>query len=355
MNHPKISIIIPVYNVEKYLRECLDSVVNQTFSDLEIICVDDGSTDSSGAILEEYAAKDSRFVVLHQSNAGQSTARNKGLDIVSGEYILFVDSDDKIALDTIEKTYEAARISASELVLFYMYLDNSVSKSIQAPCSIDEPVKDLLSKTKLAFFQGPGPCKWLWKKSFLDKLRLRFIEGIKFEDVPFVLDAALHSNSISVIPGMLYYYRIHDGTTTRMKNDYFCRFSWLAYQYALESVQDLNLSDECLQIIYQQKLALIWNGYCNWTPDELLGQFRKNIKNSVLPHELEWIKNNKLGLTNKQRMFFLGIYGNWFSRLQISLKIAKESFADWLAKKLVPHSPWLQNLCQIIDERNKDL
>lgn len=92
--HPKISVIIPVYNVEEYLRKCLDSVINQTYKNLEIICIDDGSPDNCGAILDEYAKKDNRIIVVHQENAGVSSARNRGLDIAKGEYIAFVDSDD---------------------------------------------------------------------------------------------------------------------------------------------------------------------------------------------------------------------------------------------------------------------
>ena len=93
---PYFSIIIPVYNVAPYLRECLDSVLKQTFTDWEAICVDDGSTDGSGAILDEYAAKDKRFRVIHQANAGVSAARNAALDVVIGEYICFVDADDVV-------------------------------------------------------------------------------------------------------------------------------------------------------------------------------------------------------------------------------------------------------------------
>ena len=93
-NTPKVSVIIPVYNVEKYLQKCLDSVINQTYKNLEIICVDDGSPDNSGGILDAYAQNDSRIIVIHQENAGVSAARNRGLDAATGEYIAFVDSDD---------------------------------------------------------------------------------------------------------------------------------------------------------------------------------------------------------------------------------------------------------------------
>ena len=104
---PAVSVVIPVYNSAKYLRECLDSIVAQTFSDWEIIAVDDGSSDESPEILDEYAAKDSRIKVIHKANAGVSAARNDGLDAAQGEYVVFVDSDDLLvvnALDILHKT-----------------------------------------------------------------------------------------------------------------------------------------------------------------------------------------------------------------------------------------------------------
>ena len=103
------SIVIPVYNVAPYLRECLDSLLAQTCADWEAVCVDDGSTDSSGAILDEYAAKDSRFVVVHQENRGVSAARNKGLDIAKGEWLVFLDGDDAASIQLTEEY--TARIS----------------------------------------------------------------------------------------------------------------------------------------------------------------------------------------------------------------------------------------------------
>ena len=103
--HPLISVIVPVYNVEKYLRRCLDSIVNQTYKNLEIILVDDGSVDNSGNICDEYAVKDKRIQVIHKENGGLSSARNKGLDIINGEYVSFIDSDDYVDNSFIEKLY----------------------------------------------------------------------------------------------------------------------------------------------------------------------------------------------------------------------------------------------------------
>ena len=106
---PKVSAIIPVYNVEKYLRECLDSVINQTLKDIEIICVDDGSTDNSGKIIDEYATKDKRIVVIHKANGGYGHSCNKGLDKVRGEYTAILEPDDFVDEHMYEDLYNYAK------------------------------------------------------------------------------------------------------------------------------------------------------------------------------------------------------------------------------------------------------
>ena len=102
----KISVIVPVYNVEKFIKRCLDSIINQTMRDLEIILVNDGSTDNSGKICDEYAQLDNRITVIHKENGGLSSARNTGLDVATGEWIAFVDSDDYIEKNMYEVLYE---------------------------------------------------------------------------------------------------------------------------------------------------------------------------------------------------------------------------------------------------------
>ena len=115
---PKISIIIPMWGVEKYLRRCLDSVLNQTFQDWQAICVDDGSPDKSGEIAEEYATRDKRFVVVHKENGGLSDARNFGIPYATGQYIMYLDSDDFIHPQTMEIAYNAAIKNKSDIVSF---------------------------------------------------------------------------------------------------------------------------------------------------------------------------------------------------------------------------------------------
>ena len=119
MSNTKISVIIPVYNVEKYLSECLDSIVNQTLKEIEIICVNDGSTDNSLSILKEYAFKDNRIKIINKENEGQGYARKVGLDSATGKYILFCDSDDYYAeLTAFEKLYNCAEDKETDLVTF---------------------------------------------------------------------------------------------------------------------------------------------------------------------------------------------------------------------------------------------
>lgn len=117
-NQALISVIIPVYNVEEYLRECVDSVINQTYKNIEILLIDDGSTDSSGRICDEYAAKDERIRVIHQENAGPSKTRNTGLDNAGGKFIYFVDSDDYIESNTLELLVNTAEANGADLVFF---------------------------------------------------------------------------------------------------------------------------------------------------------------------------------------------------------------------------------------------
>ena len=115
---PKISVIIPVYNTENYLKECLNSVINQTFKDIEIICVNDGSTDNSLSILEEYARTDSRIKIINQKNQGVSSSRNNGIKSARGEYIMFLDSDDLYKPDLCEKVVEKIDSQSPDIVMW---------------------------------------------------------------------------------------------------------------------------------------------------------------------------------------------------------------------------------------------
>ena len=202
MNIPKISVIVPVYNVEKYLTECLDSIVNQTLKEIEIICVNDGSTDNSLSILKEYAYKDNRIKIIDKENEGQGYARKLGLDIATGEYILFCDSDDKyFSNDVFEKLYFEIDKNKSDLMIFrFIRGNNRESFKLES----DKPVKT----SRVIFALSFAPWFKIYKKSFLDKYESWcFPKYLKFQDMPFHIQSCIRAENISYFNEICYSYR----------------------------------------------------------------------------------------------------------------------------------------------------
>lgn len=232
---PAISVIIPIYNVEKYLRRCLDSVKNQTFPDWEAICVNDGSPDNSAEILEEYAKKDARFKIVNKENGGLSDARNAGMAVASGEYILYLDSDDFIHPQTMEIAYSLALRDGSDIVSFTydriyrpqlmvrhvlkMDTDNVVPRRIhkrydvaRIPTLVTDDVYEYATERT---HNAPGEKKkWLikhcqvWKNLYRRELiaDIPFIKGILFEDFPWWSQVMLRNPRVTIAPLPLYFY-----------------------------------------------------------------------------------------------------------------------------------------------------
>lgn len=207
----KVSVIVPVYNVEKYLRKCLDSLVNQTLKDIEIILVNDGSTDSSQSIIDEYQKKYPMIKALKKENGGMSSARNMGLDYATGEYIAFVDSDDYVELFFLERMYERAKNTGSDVVICDYYALNEEEKryiSCHMRYSPDDMVEYLISP----------PMVWskLIKKEIMDKIR--FTEGIYYEDLDICVRLLPLINKVSFVDEPLYdYYLQHSGSIMTQK------------------------------------------------------------------------------------------------------------------------------------------
>lgn len=219
-----VSVIIPVYNVEKYLRRCLDSVIEQTYKDIEIILVDDGSKDSSGRICDEYALKDSRIRVIHKENGGLSDARNAGLDAVHGEYIYFLDSDDHIKRNAIELLTAFAEKEQADIVRLnvWMFPDEEGTyippqqKLINYPALKGaEHIIQLFRNEKRWF---PGAPTGFFRAGYLKKEGLRFKKGIHYEDLLFSGIAYVRAEKVSNIRRYLYYYRQRSGSI--MRNGY---------------------------------------------------------------------------------------------------------------------------------------
>ncbi len=215
--HPLVSVIIPVYNVEKYLPRCLDSVIAQTEKNLEIICVDDGSTDSSGAILAEYAAKDPRMRVVEKENGGLSSARNAGLDAFRGEWVTFVDSDDWIPRDAVECFERAALESGESLVISREYAVDSFEprRANRAEWKRCAP-----ALAKIVGRRKMQSCAWN-KFYRADIVRdRRFIDGIYFEDWPFVVEIAGSLGSFALLDAPMYVYCKNGGDASIVRSPF---------------------------------------------------------------------------------------------------------------------------------------
>ena len=215
---PKVSIVIPVYNVEEYLRDCLDSIINQTLKDIEIICINDGSTDNSLQILEEYAQKDNRIILLEQENQGQGIARNNGIAIAKGKYIGFVDSDDFISKDYFKALYETIILEDSDIV----FTDNIIE--FENKNQIKEQKNKKRSKTASIIVTPQVVDKYmhncviwtkLYKTSMLKENNIYFVSKLKYEDLLYYYAVMIYSKRISFCNEGVYYYRKNPAGTTR--------------------------------------------------------------------------------------------------------------------------------------------
>lgn len=220
MNSIKISIIVPIYNTEDYLRECIDSLINQTLKDIEIILIDDGSTDSSGKICDEYAKKNKNMTVIHQSNAGQSVARNNGVKIAKGEYIQYVDSDDYIVPDACATLYSAAKSCDADIVRGDLFNNH---KGMENSCEIEFENEPISAAEYMVLSMDNNMydiVTWLdiVKREVLNKYNISFMEGVFYEDHEYMMKLLANTNiNLLKIHFPFYYYRPNrKGSTTNV-------------------------------------------------------------------------------------------------------------------------------------------
>lgn len=232
---PKISIVAPMYNVSPYLRECLDSLLKQTFVDFEAILIDDGSPDDSGVIADEYASKDSRFKVIHKNNGGVSAARNDGLAAAIGEYVFLLDSDDYLAVDALEKLYSETDNGRIDVVLSDYVAFSNASKTVYRVANkpFISTERKMLDTVQLAVFNmGPANIAcgeihmlrgvgaawhYLIKRSVIADNEISFDPSLKglFDDGCFTLNVLQAAKSIAYAQAPTYYYRHVAGSITR--------------------------------------------------------------------------------------------------------------------------------------------
>lgn len=210
-----ITVIIPVYNAEKYIAECLESLINQTYKNLEIIAIDDGSKDNSGAICDQYKEKDSRIKVIHKENEGVSLARNAGLEIAKGEYIAFVDGDDYLEKEYLEKLLKALQEKQVDLVLcgFNRVYDSHTEKVTKGQSLVMNKEEFLTDILNVQGGAGIVHSK-LWKKETIQDIK--FNREIKIgEDSYFCIQATKNVNNVYVLDDALYNYRFNNGSAVR--------------------------------------------------------------------------------------------------------------------------------------------
>ncbi|MBQ6736245.1 MAG: glycosyltransferase [Alphaproteobacteria bacterium] len=213
---PKLSVIVPVYNAEKYLRRCLDGLVSQTFTDFEVLCVNDGSTDKSKKILDEYAARDKRFVVINKKNAGVSAARNDGIKRARGGYIHFLDAD-----DVIDDEYYSAMIYGAEDA--DVVCSGFVSNSKYSSNLTYKRFHNLTGMYGKLFWTQALVKSFVWRylfrADFIKKNHLRFDTSlISQEDAIFVLNAMPLANRVIIVPNVNYHYIFNDASALNKRD-----------------------------------------------------------------------------------------------------------------------------------------
>lgn len=219
MKKPVISVIVPVYNVENYLAKCLDSILNQTFSNIEIICVNDGSTDNSRKILETYKNKDSRIKIVDKKNGGLSSARNAGMKVATGEFYSFIDSDDWIDITMLEKLYNNMLEHESDISICAVHQFDETNQRIDD--SNPYYTLEYFDKTfdnrafsyvdTKPFIMDVCVMAWnkLYRRSLIEKCNAEFPDGLIFEDGPFFFTIFFKTQKVSIVRDFLYYYRIN--------------------------------------------------------------------------------------------------------------------------------------------------
>lgn len=303
--NPEISIIVPVYNTEQYISRCIESILNQTFKDFELILIDDGSKDRSGEICDEYAKKDSRIRVFHNNNQGVSATRNYGINISKGKYLMFCDSDDWVADTWCEELYNTIlAYPNSWITCNFFQVDNQSNKEKAIKNNLDEI--NILEKDDFYIVFKSGMSIYSWNKIFdkekINKFKIRFNENTNLgEDVEFGIDYLKISENIIALNRNLYYYLINNqGTLSSKKYDDY--FDYLIHFYKLrrEYIKECYLEEFCSNYFYQFSNALL--DRINLSNNESLISKLKYNQKAINTSEFRECLNNK-SCANRDRKY----------------------------------------------------
>jgi glycosyltransferase involved in cell wall biosynthesis len=313
---PKVTIIIPVYNVEKYLRQCLDSVVNQTLCDIEIICVNDGSPDGSPQILDEYAARDSRITVIHKENGGLSSARNAAYPYIKSKYTLFVDSDDWIELDLCEKIVDIADREKADMTFFlYRKIPNHTPSQLEL--FLKRKSSGLVDINIL--IQYPNTWSKLWRSDFIHNHEIYFPEGLCYEDLEPHWNALLQSPKIFIIPEKLYYYRDNPNSImNKIPNGHETDIV-ICYERIKKLLQKNDQYNGIWKTRFlNNKLFMIAVLYQFFTNSENRPLLLESIKQTFQEDEITFLKDSYKLLPWSIRVFYDSINGSKLATIELS-------------------------------------
>jgi glycosyltransferase involved in cell wall biosynthesis len=266
---PAISILVPCYNVEKYLRECLDSILNQTFTDFEALCINDGSTDSTLDILKEYAQKDERFKIIDKANSGYGASMNKGLDAATGKYVGIVESDDYIEPQMFERLYNEAEEHSLDVVRCLYREFNDIKGTMEVIDHSDIKLYEfgMVFTPRVQqhiFFIAPSIWAGMYNREFLNSNSIRFLEtpGASYQDTAFAFKIYASAERAKVIPDVLHNYRINENSSVNSpgKIYFVCNEEEEIRRYAAER----GLQEELKEI-----MAMRCFGSYRWNYDRL--------------------------------------------------------------------------------------
>ena len=285
----KVSVVLPVYNVEPYLRDCMDSIVNQTLTDIEIICVNDGSPDNSLDILNEYAEKDSRVSVYSQENGGHAVATNRGMDLATGDYLFLMDSDDVLDLRALELTYEKAIEKEVDFVLFKAinyddendrYYETEVYSMDKIAAVVGEDVFNYKDIKELMFGAIVTPWSKLFKRDFIMDNNIRFPEGLIFEDNVFFYEAMLKAKRIYFLKEFLFIRRWYPKSST-MNGDLRFLNSIDVANLTIEVFKENGEFDNYRHYLYDKKMNTVYYRF-NHVKDEYKETFFQEMKKDFI-------------------------------------------------------------------------
>ena len=300
---PEISIIVPVYRAEKYLNACVDSILNQTYSDFELVLIEDGSPDQSGAICDEYAQKDDRVRVIHQPNQGQAAARNHALPMTQGEWLCYVDSDDAIHPQMLEHLHRAAEKSGAGISMCQFLEAPEPPEDYEQPAEFSYTLLTMDEKTLTELHdrdQYPGwvACAKLIRRELVEGYP--FHTGRVYEDNEAVTRWLLPAKTLAMLPTQLYFYRTNPESTTKSQFS----LKRLDYLWALESMISYfqSVGFHTLAQRFVERYVEAAASACYGVRNELK---RPERANGILTDVQRFLRRENLKLTRRERLSLL--------------------------------------------------